>query len=996
MAPSADKTYSHLAFDTDDDDDLKQKPSKEGAEEHVRLCKIRKLQEGLEILKEQAIENNVDVPEQMRLMGYVDEYGEPSKVALAADCPEFDLNCHTDELGELGAGYPLFFAMLKYIIMLLFVYTLILLPVILENYYAFRDNPQAIESWNNLLLKDEVLACNQCTGSNIGILGPYHGPVAPNSNLGRGVEEEYGVRCHAWDAINCDWWKSAANVTDTGTWCCMSWCYVNEKCPLAGASSGMEGLYYSYAACEDDPQKVLNCPYGNSSSALESEFDGEPINDERTYEMISPWFLTPGNHGHEAGSGHGSNTSRTPELCYIIISIVTLISIVIAYRVFMRITKVADNISTHPNDFAILVSGLPYDAVSEVEIAEFFERYGLGRAENVQDSESSGVESESDTEKDGCNGAHAAIEVVNCVICWDVSDLSRLMQEQHALHKEKVKLQSHGVHEDPEDERWVEFLEKEEALRQEVLTYAQDEDIDLTTSGYAIVVFRHQEHRRAVERRWRPTVWARLATAWLFHTPSRRLPKFRGQHKLKVKQAPNPPDFLWENISFSHQSRYTRVAVSWLCMLVCMAIAFVVCYLLKERQVDLMEESIDQRTGKVLYSSNLLFSAAIPICVGVMNFALTQIAPILSEREKHYTVTNAMASTMAKLALCTAINGAGIIFAINCMQASEIGATLKHEDREMFRQGMSRDIMTFLFQSSPKQWYQKGGLVNDVTFMLLVGGLAPLFSLLIDIKRMLGLMQAAWIDLEDTETTAADYNQLHEPGEPEIAHWTADVLKNFILAVLFSPLIPLAPLLSGCLLVIYYWVAKYSLLRIKKRPTLILGDKLAVRTLRFFRGFSSLIMPCAPLFFLSPSLTKDAGESMVFTIEIILIVSFMLFLIPVDVQGELFKRGKFQKHLDEMTGQSEVNLADVVEYYEAQHAWPEEWKYRKSHFLYKALPEHLNPETLNPGDQVHDIADAIQKHFKEAVEAAVFESSGGEAAPIKALTVMGSRDVIRQ
>lgn len=42
-------------------------------------------------------------------------------------------------------------------------------------------------------------------------------------------------------------------------------------------------------------------------------------------------------------------------------------------------------------------------------------------------------------------------------------------------------------------------------------------------------------------------------------------------------------------------------------------------------------------------------------------------------------------------------------------------------------------------------------------------------------------------------------------------------------------------------------------------------------------------------------------------------------------------------------------------------------------FLDSPLPEALNPETLQPGAQIHDLAVAIQKHFATALEEKVDE-----------------------
>eukprot|EP00928_Gymnodinium_smaydae_P007562 TRINITY_DN1270_c0_g1_i4.p1 TRINITY_DN1270_c0_g1~~TRINITY_DN1270_c0_g1_i4.p1 ORF type:complete len:1441 (-),score=192.68 TRINITY_DN1270_c0_g1_i4:180-4502(-) len=66
---------------------------------------------------------------------------------------------------------------------------------------------------------------------------------------------DYGTSCKNWDAGDCNgmygntsFWSN----TSRNDWCCQSWCYVNESCPIAAASIIGSQQPYSYAACEDD------------------------------------------------------------------------------------------------------------------------------------------------------------------------------------------------------------------------------------------------------------------------------------------------------------------------------------------------------------------------------------------------------------------------------------------------------------------------------------------------------------------------------------------------------------------------------------------------------------------------------------------------------------------------------------------------------------------------------------------------------------------------
>lgn len=72
-------------------------------------------------------------------------------------------------------------------------------------------------------------------------------------------DELYGSQCAPWDRKKCEEWQ---NVPDAkiGIWCCQSWCYVDASCPSAAPSS-TPGLYWSYAACAEDPEFMQTCPW---------------------------------------------------------------------------------------------------------------------------------------------------------------------------------------------------------------------------------------------------------------------------------------------------------------------------------------------------------------------------------------------------------------------------------------------------------------------------------------------------------------------------------------------------------------------------------------------------------------------------------------------------------------------------------------------------------------------------------------------------------------
>ena len=96
---------------------------------------------------------------------------------------------------------------------------------------------------------DEYASC-ACTGDNTGIEASRYG-------------SDYGTSCKAWeDGGEFTQAPSCATFSQTGTWCCRAWCYVDPtrcdgtRTPFfasyfqSATSSAQQSLYFSYEACD--------------------------------------------------------------------------------------------------------------------------------------------------------------------------------------------------------------------------------------------------------------------------------------------------------------------------------------------------------------------------------------------------------------------------------------------------------------------------------------------------------------------------------------------------------------------------------------------------------------------------------------------------------------------------------------------------------------------------------------------------------------------------
>lgn len=223
---------------------------------------------------------------------------------------------------------------------------------------------------------------------------------------------------------------------------------------------------------------------------------------------------------------------------------------------------------------------------------------------------------------------------------------------------------------------------------------------------------------------------------------------------------------------------------------------------------------------------------------------------------------------------------------------------------------------------------------------------------------------------------------LWEPREFDIPLRYANALKTFISCACYQTLVPLALPAGVVGIFMQYWIDKYMLLRVMRRPTVPQGSNLVQTSLFLSRIFISIGVPVGLVIFLTPSASDDSVMVSFCFLGILLAVAG--FLIPDAIQRLLICTycclGK--------TAFDEDQDAAGTDYYEAQHVWPANMKYHKTHMLYKMLPEKANPENLTPGDWVKTDRDAAGKVYCLATEAQMSENEN-PACPISNATGWG-------
>jgi len=286
-------------------------------------------------------------------------------------------------------------------------------------------------------------------------------------------------------------------------------------------------------------------------------------------------------------------------------------------------------------------------------------------------------------------------EIVKVVIGWDASAFREKITKIRELKKQLQALA-------PDDEQVPEIKKEIVEINRILASAAPDVAARLNSSGTVVVIFRHQEDLRASLDRWQG-FWARWSYAdadnnaclscfpGIMKGPP--LPCFQGC-KLWVERAPNPGDINWlqftatdDNTNFKMKMKTTGI------MTVLVIVAFFITW-----GLNLLQEKMDEDGS----SSALSLLPALGLAFA--NMVLMVASRKLSDREYHDTKTEKEFSTALKMTFACLVNTGGVVLFIN---------------------------------AKPKEWYKKGGLIDDLFYVLMVDALVPPLIFFIDVKYYL-------------------------------------------------------------------------------------------------------------------------------------------------------------------------------------------------------------------------------------------------------------------
>lgn len=191
--------------------------------------------------------------------------------------------------------------------------------------------------------------------------------------------------------------------------------------------------------------------------------------------------------------------------------------------------------------------------------------------------------------------------------------------------------------------------------------------------------------------------------------------------------------------------------------------------------------------SKGIYVLIFIIGAASSIIIAINNSVLAFVIRYISEFERHETYTKYNLSVSLKLTFSMFVNTA---------------------------------IIPLIVNLGRENWFGYGDLTVDIFFIIVsINFLTPtllIFDVLHFWRRFL-IYYEKWKG-KDSKMTQREANELYEGTDPDTANLYATTMLTVFVTVFYTPLLPIAPLISLFGLIYKYWVEKVVMLRRNKIP----------------------------------------------------------------------------------------------------------------------------------------------------------------------------------
>ena len=272
--------------------------------------------------------------------------------------------------------------------------------------------------------------------------------------------------------------------------------------------------------------------------------------------------------------------------------------------------------------------------------------------------------------------------------------------------------------------------------------------------------------------------------------------------KESVALAPEPDDVIFKNLDTTRFGRIIRTIITTLVSFVIIVISFIIVILL-----TLAQEKIDNMSfGAKNFSKNAV-SLGMSIAIGIVNAIFQTILKILTDLERHMSLTDYNLSFSIKLTVFTFLNSAIVPLISNVL--------------------MNLDDMTINYEL----------LVNNMFMMFLVNSfISPLmwtFDVTYYFKKLLIYMIESKKNPDLFHTmTQKKLNKLYEQMDIELAYKYSYISKTLLMTFFYLPLFPLGVVFSIFGLFFGFYLEKFNIAHRYKRPKMM-NEKIC----RFYANF---------------------------------------------------------------------------------------------------------------------------------------------------------------
>jgi len=326
--------------------------------------------------------------------------------------------------------------------------------------------------------------------------------------------------------------------------------------------------------------------------------------------------------------------------------------------------------------------------------------------------------------------------------------------------------------------------------------------------GTAFVTFKLESSARlCLQQHLRPSLLQSIFTPRSQHTPARL---FRGTLPLKVSQAPQPSDIIWDNMEVTPHSRALRLAGTSCVALLLLLIATGLIAAVNGKHFFIGNEGV--------LLASLLNVVAVLIII-VSNVSMFVLIPVLSAFEAHTTKGQMELHIMLRLWLFQVLN--------------TMIAAFMFWDASRNKEG----------QTNWGHWFADGGFLiinvifGDATLMNAIEFFRP-FDVIIPRRQ-----QAPYC------MTQKRLNRVYAAPQLSLGMRYQMILKHLTLALALGSAMPLVYWLITLLCGVTYWIDKWNVLRLYKKPAKSNGDVGKVAAV-YIAPLSLLLHLClAPYFY---------------------------------------------------------------------------------------------------------------------------------------------------